>query len=215
LLGELAVKIILSMRAINNLIVVGDGDPYITPKGKKLYTYILICSCGNQFKAFKGNVNSGHTKSCGCRKPTHFHGLRDTPIYGSWDAMTQRCTNSNHKAYPNYGGRGIKIYEEWRDFLKFHEWAINNGWAPKMELDRIDNDGNYEPNNCRWVTHSINNRNKRNNRLITYNGETKTLAEWSEMTGLSFKCIQGRIDSLGWTIEKTLTTKTSSNFKYA
>lgn len=195
------------MKIINNLKVIGEGGVHVTPKGQKLRTYILICSCGNRFIALKGNINKGHTKSCGCRKPTHYHGLRGTPIYSSWDAMIQRCTNVNHKAYCNYGGRGIKICEEWRDFIRFNEWAVQNGWAPKMELDRKDNNGNYEPSNCRWVTHSINNRNKRNNRLLTYNGEIKTMQEWSEITGLSFKCIQGRIDSLGWSIERALTTK--------
>lgn len=198
------------MQIINGLTIIGEGEIHVTPKGQKLRTYILICSCGKQFSALKGNVNKGHTKSCGCRNPTHYHGLRDSPIYGSWDAMTQRCTNQNHRAYSNYGGRGISICEEWRNFLKFHEWAINNGWAAKMELDRKDNNGNYEPGNCRWVTHSINNRNKRNNRLLTYNEETKTLQEWSEITGLSFKSIQSRIDSLGWNTEKALTTKTNS-----
>lgn len=203
------------MQIINGLTIISEGEIHVTPKGQKLRTYILICSCGKQFSALKGNVNKGHTKSCGCRKPTHYHGLRDSPIYGSWDAMTQRCTNQNHRAYSNYGGRGISICEEWRNFLKFHEWAINNGWATKMELDRKDNNGDYEPSNCRWVTHSVNNRNKRNNRLITHRGETKTLTEWAEVTGLSVKCIQGRIDTLRWEIEKTLTTKSSSKFNHA
>lgn len=199
----------MTEKIINNLKIIEEGERHITPKGQRLKTYILICFCGKEFKALKGNVDKGHTKSCGCMKSPNFHGLQDTPIHNTWDSMIQRCTNIKNRQYRNYGARGIKVCDDWRDFMTFYKWSIVNYWAPKMELDRIDNDGDYTPSNCRWVTHSANNRNKRNNRLLTYNGETKTIVEWSEITGLSFRCIQGRVDSLGWSVEKTLTTKSN------
>jgi len=120
--------------------------------------------------------------------------------------MVQRCTNPKAAHYRNYGARGISICTEWRDFKTFHAWAIANGWAEGLEIDRRDNNGNYEPSNCRWVTHAENNLNKRTNRLVTYAGQTKTLKEWSDLTGLRYKTIQGRLDILKWDTEKALTT---------
>lgn len=125
--------------------------------------------------------------------------------------MIQRSTNPKAAHYHNYGARGIQVCAEWRDFKKFHQWAITSGWAEGLELDRKDNNGNYEPDNCRWVTHSVNNLNKRNNRLLTFNEQTKTLTEWSHLTGLQPKTIQGRIDAMGWDVGKALTTPPKPN----
>jgi len=171
-------------------------------------TYNVKCFCGKIFTALKNNITRGHTRSCGCLKYLHvsYHGLRGTPIYSSWDSMVQRCTNPKAAHYRNYGARGISICTEWRDFKTFHAWAIANGWAEGLEIDRRDNNGNYEPSNCRWVTHAENNLNKRTNRLVTYAGQTKTLKEWSDLTGLRYKTIQGRLDILKWDTEKALTT---------
>lgn len=124
--------------------------------------------------------------------------------------MIQRCTNPRAAHYRNYGARGIRICDEWRDFKVFYRWATKNGWAKGLELDRKDNNGNYEPDNCRWVTSAVNNLNKRTNRIIVFNGETKTLKEWSLITGIHPKTITGRLDLLQWSISDALTHKPSS-----
>lgn len=196
---------------MKTLQVIADGEPHVTPGGQRLKTCIVRCYCGKTFQALKANITKGHTKSCGCRKYQHpaYHGMRGTPIYTSWDCMVQRCTNQRNAHFHNYGARGIGINPEWRKFKCFYVWAISNGWEQGLELDRVDNNGNYEPSNCRWVTPAVNNLNKRTNRLITHDGETKTLTEWSRSTGLSVKAIQGRLDSLHWDIARALTTPSS------
>lgn len=202
------------MEKSNDLTVVSNGPMRTTPCGQRMSTYILRCVCGTQFVALQNNVNRGHTKSCGCLKrrlPT-YHGQRGTPIYTSWDCMVQRCCNPKAASYRNYGGRGIRICSAWREFKEFYQWAIVNGWAEGLELDRVDNNGNYEPSNCRWVTPAENNLNKRTNRLITFNGQTKTLKEWGQSTGLHPKTITGRLDLLRWSVADALTTPSRGRY---
>lgn len=88
------------------------------------------------------------------------HGISNHPIYKSWSCMKNRCLNKKHDKYHRYGGRGISICNEWMDIINFYEWSINNGWSNGLEIDRINNNGNYEPNNCRWITHKENCNNK-------------------------------------------------------
>ena len=118
--------------------------------------------------------------------------------------MRERCNTPSCKGYKNYGGRGISVCEEWGNFVVFKEWAISNGYNDKLSLDRINVNGNYEPNNCRWATSKEQANNKRNNHLITYLGETKTMTEWAETTGIKVATIWARLQR-GWTVEKTLT----------
>jgi hypothetical protein len=114
-------------------------------------------------------------------------------LYFMWYKMIRRCYNTNEKAYINYGGRGIKVCDEWVDlFEPFYEFAITHGYEPKLEIDRINNNGNYEPCNVRFVTRKINTRNMRGNVSITIGGETKTFAEWGEISGVSRKTIAFR-----------------------
>lgn len=134
----------------------------------------------------------------------HFiHGLRKHPLYGVWANMKTRCENPNDKHYSRWGGRGIRVCEEWHDFKRFYDWAISNGYSEGLTIDRIDNNGNYEPSNCRWVTVLEQNQNKRNVILLTHNGETKTCAEWSRMFGLSKNTVYSRFHK-GWTVEQCL-----------
>lgn len=120
------------------------------------------CDCGKQLTAYRNNVNAGRTKSCGCfqkeRKPLNNrqHGFYGTRIYEVWGSMLKRCSNPKTKSWKNYGGRGIKVCEVWKDAGAFCSWALNNGWKPGLQIDRIDNDGNYEPSNCRFVTSAEN-----------------------------------------------------------
>ena len=134
------------------------------------------------------------------------HGLKNTRLYRIWLQIKNRCFNSNTNRYRDYGARGITVCDEWRnDFKAFYDWAMNNGYSDELTIDRIDNDGNYEPSNCRWVSVKVQNRNTRSNRLITYKGETHCVADWADITGLSRACICDRI-KYGWSVERTLET---------
>lgn len=145
------------------------------------------CDCGQEVVVSGRNLRHGRTRSCGCLhgKSNRTHGLSRTPIYGVWNAMIQRCTNSNNKSYPDYGGRGIRVCDEWRHSDTFFRWAFESGYAKGLQIDRIDNDGNYEPSNCRWIDQSGNSKNRRNNRLITVYGITKTMTDWLSDIGVT------------------------------
>ena len=119
--------------------------------------------------------------------------------------MKARCYNPLSDNYNNYGSRGITVCDEWKNnFQNFYDWAVKNGYRDDLSIDRIDNDKGYFPENCRWETPKGQQRNKRNNRLLTRNGETHCLAEWAEITGINRSTISDRIDKMGWTVEKPL-----------
>ena len=124
--------------------------------------------------------------------------------------MMWRCYRKEHTSYKYYGGRGISICDEWQTFKPFYEWALSNGYQENLTLDRIDNNGNYEPSNCRWVTQKIQGNNRRNNHLISYNGETKTISEWADVLGITHQALEYRLMSPSWTIAEALTIKNKS-----
>ena len=159
------------------------------------------CKCGNTANVNGANLRNGSTKSCGCLsadikrdfivKLRKTHGMTKTRTYKTWNGIIQRCLNSKNSSYHHYGGRGITVCNRW---LKFENFYVDMGDRPDdMSIDRIDNDGNYEPDNCRWATQKEQTRNARSNRLILYNGETKTMVEWSETLGLSYATITNRV----------------------
>lgn len=121
------------------------------------------------------------------------HGMKNTRIYNIWDTMKQRCLNSKQKDYKNYGGRGIKACEEWLEFNNFYNWSKANGYRNDLSLERVNVNGNYEPSNCIWITMKEQARNTRRNHFYTYNGESKTIAEWSELSGIPPKTLRYRI----------------------
>lgn len=115
-------------------------------------------------------------------------------LYRIWADMKRRCKNSDRPNYKNYGGKGIRVCQEWENsFDSFREWALNNGYSDDLSIDRIDNNGNYEPSNCRWATAKEQANNKRNNLHIEYKGETRTLAQWCEVFGLERNVVAMRI----------------------
>lgn len=127
-------------------------------------------------------------------------------LYGIWIGMRKRCENTKSDAYDRYGGRGVRVCDEWHDWFKFREWALGNGCQDDLTIDRIDVNGNYEPSNCRWITRADQARNRRTNRKITYNGITKTGAEWARELGFKDKhSLLNRLDN-GWTIERAFST---------
>ena len=133
------------------------------------------------------------------------HGMEGTRLYKIWDCMKQRCTNPNNPQYKHYGGRGIQVCSEWLCFAEFMNWAMANGYDESLSIDRRDNNEWYTPENCRWVTQKIQNNNKRNNHLLSFNGTTRTIAEWGKVTGFLPATIQHRIVRDGWTVEDALT----------
>lgn len=167
------------------------------------------CDCGKQCTPFVGNLKRGLTRSCGCLNDetrvivNTKHGMTESPEHHVWATMIQRCTNPNHGAYPHYGGRGINICQAW---LRFEQFLADMGPRPSMghSLERKNNDGNYEPGNCKWATRKEQCRNRRSNRVIEYQGESKTLAEWAELYGLQQSTLSARI-RYGWPIHRALT----------
>lgn len=159
------------------------------------------CDCGIIKTVRKSHLDDGTSKSCGCFRSdlTTIHGLAKkgmvVPEFPVWNAMLSRCHNKNNRQYPNYGGRGIKVCRRW---FKFENFIKDMGRRPNDGmLERSDNNKGYSPNNCRWASRKEQNRNKRNNHLITIDGITKCLNEWSEESGVSYATIIYRLRS-GW-----------------
>lgn len=148
------------------------------------------------------------TDKHGTNNPNYKDGRKGTRLYSIYNNMLTRCYNSNSRSFAYYGGRGITICDEWlHDFQAFYNWAISHGYRDDLTIDRIDVNGNYEPNNCRWVTRAEQNRNTRQNHFITYNGETRTLREWANILNINYSTLISRIDTYGWTVEEAFTTR--------
>lgn len=170
------------------------------------------CECGNTIIALSSNLRkANHTTSCGCYRKENAknisvtHGQTGTPLYNVWAGMKRRCYQKKGKDYYLYGGRGISMCKEWKaDFNAFFEWAKKTGYKKGLSIDRIDTNGDYSPKNCRWVTNKQQANNKRNNRLLTYKGETHTMKEWSEKIGLNYNTLHNRLRA-GWPAERALT----------
>lgn len=132
------------------------------------------------------------------------HGESHTKLHQAWCSMIQRCKDENHHKYHRYGGRGIKVCDEWHTYTNFRDWARSNGFANDLTIDRINNDGNYEPSNCRWTTGDVQKYNRSNNHLIEHKGETKALGQWATQYNINPETLRVRIKS-GWDIERALT----------
>ena len=170
------------------------------------------CECGNKAIVSTPNLSSGNTKSCGClnkelasnRNSTHGHskGYKPTRVYNIWMLMVKRCTKSSDKRFSSYGGRGITVCPEW---LSFENFLKDMGEPPpNMMLERRDNDRGYSKDNCTWADKITQARNKRSTHWITYSGIRKSLAAWSELTGIPPDTISSRINKHGWPVGKAL-----------
>ena len=139
-------------------------------------------------------------------KRSEKHGLSRTRIYKTYTTMLSRCYDPTRKKYESYGGRGIAVCDEWKnDFLSFYNWAMANGYQDDLQIDRIENDGNYEPGNCKWSTRKEQANNRRDSRHLTYKNQTKTLSQWAEIFGFDNRIVWLRLKR-GWSIEKALET---------
>ena len=178
-------------------------------KEKNHYYWKCECECGNICIKNGSNLKSGSTKSCGCLHDTLpiKHNLSSSKIYFVYHAIKWRCYNPKYKTYHRYGGRGITMCDEWlKDFMNFYNWAMANGYKDGLWIERIDNNGNYEPSNCKWATRQEQCQNREQTIKITYNGQTHCLTEWARITGINFYTLQSRYKK-GWDVEKMLTTK--------
>ena len=189
-------------------------EKYIGLRKGKAY-WLCKCDCGNITYTMTSNLTSYSVISCGCvqrkkaydicmkRNITHGFSKKER-LYFIWKSMKQRCLNPHNKEYKNYGGRGISVCKEWNDYTVFKEWALSNGYNLKLSIDRIDNNGNYCPENCRWTTKAIQNSNKRSNIFLTYNGETYSPMELAKIKNIPIHRIYDRRHD-GWTDEKIIT----------
>lgn len=175
------------------------------------YKYLCKCDCGKVFETWGGCLKTGDTKSCGClndekRRGRKTHGKSKSRLYSIYSSMKQRCYNTKLRAYKRYGGRGITICKEWENsFNSFQSWAESNGYKEDLTIERIDNNGNYEPSNCKWANKKEQARNRNTSKRLEYKGQIYTYAEWGEFKGLTSSIISARIRN-GWSIEKTLET---------
>lgn len=153
------------------------------------------CDCGNTIIVRKDSLLSGHAQSCGCLLSERYRagyrrsaGMSNTRIYKIYLSMKYRCYNPCSKAYPLYGGRGIRVCDEWlgeSGFHCFYQWAMNHGYSDDLTIDRIDNNGNYQPSNCRWATAKEQGRNRRTSVIIEYKGKKQCLLDWCNELGIS------------------------------
>lgn len=161
--------------------------------------YDCICECGNDVTVDGKSLRNGHTKSCGClsselsKKRSTKHGKTNTRLYNIWSAMKHRCYNENDNHYLSYGGRGIKVCDEWlNDFQAFYNWSMNNGYKENLSIDRINNDKGYSPYNCRWADVETQTNNKQDTIKIAFNGLEYSIKQWSKILNTPYSTLVSR-----------------------
>lgn len=183
----------------------------LIPEGRRkgLLAVLCICDCGNLKALPKTSLLHGFTRSCGClgaesrKQNTRTHGMSNKPIYAIWRNMRDRCQNPNHQDFYLYGGRGIRVCDRWQ---KFENFFADMGHRPKGKtLDRKNGNKDYSSENCRWATPKQQARNTRRNRLLTFQGKTQCVADWTEECGYPVGLIVNRLGD-GWSVERALTT---------
>lgn len=187
----------LTGQRFGRLLVIG-----LAPRTTRKKYWACVCDCGNKKLVRVDSLTSGNVTSCGCLKAeqdrinlvkAHKHKQSGTRLYKIWLGMKARCNNKNIKCYYRYGGKGISVCNAWlNNFELFMDWALNSGYAENLTIDRIDNSGNYEPGNCRWVDNKAQCNNRKTTTKITLNGETKSRMEWCEEIGLNYGTVKSR-----------------------
>lgn len=204
------------------LTVIKRTEDYIFKSGRRERMWRCQCDCGNIVDVIGTNLKNNNTTSCGCfrkekiKNDKTIHGLSKSRLNYIYRHMKSRCYNYNNKNYKNYGERGINICDEWlgkNGFINFYEWSISHGYSENLTIDRINVNGNYSPDNCRWVDLNTQENNRTNNRLITYNNETMTMAMWAKKLGMNYQTLTNRICTCGWSIERAFITPVRNNNK--
>ena len=193
----------LTGKRFGRLVVIGVDD-----RGTRKTYYNCQCDCGNVKSVRADSLLCGAIRSCGCMKKeqdrinleaNHSHRQSGTRLYQIWQGMKRRCHNPHDTRYDRYGGRGIIVCDEWREnFQAFYDWAVQNGYDETLTIDRIDNDGNYCPDNCRWSSKEEQARNRSSNINITIGNATKTLTEWCEIFQVDYKMVVARYKRNGF-----------------
>jgi hypothetical protein len=172
--------------------------------------WLCKCDCGNEIYVRSTMLNSRHTRSCGCyakecvKTNSRTHGLCNTRLFRIWCLMRRRCNRPGNSNYRYYGGRGVRVCNEWNEgFLPFYNWAISNGYEDSLSIDRIDNDGNYEPSNCRWATISEQRNNMSSNKRHDVNGRSYTERQLSREYCIGYYALRYRLKA-GWSLEDAL-----------
>lgn len=187
----------------------------IKREGDRNYYWECRCDCGNTVTVNGYNLRSGNTQSCGCFqkeksiKISTTHGLRRSPLYHIWSHIKDRCFNKNNPRYKDYGGRGITVCDRWLDFKNFHDDMFPT-WKRGLSIDRINNDGNYGPGNCRWATNKDQNNNRRDNCILELDGKRMTVTQWAEKLNINRNTLYDRIYISGWSIKRALFTPIKS-----
>ena len=180
-------------------------------KKRQLYCWVCKCDCGNFKIVDTSSLTNGHTKSCGCMHGEYLadlkrtHGESKTRLYKEWQDIKARCHNPNNKFYHIYGGKGVRVCDEWKEsYESFRDWAIATGYNDNLTIDRIDVDGNYEPTNCRWVDLYVQANNRSNTHYVTYHGETDSLDNMCRKLNVSSKAIRQRMRRRNFTFEQAV-----------
>lgn len=181
--------------------VIGAAPNHITKGGYPVSMWDCICECGTR-RAVRGNdLKLGKSVSCGCymieNPASKKHGASNSHLYKIYYGMKSRCYNPKNKNYSHYGERGIEICDEWQDYGTFEKWALSNGYADGLTIERRNVNDGYCPDNCCWVSLAKQQRNKRTNKVITFDGESHIAAEWDEIMGFNKGTINSRLKR-GW-----------------
>lgn len=190
------------------LTVLKEVEPNITPCGTVQRKFECKCDCGNIVTRMRSSLFRNINPSCGCAIDHYIkytESQRNSFLYSTWNGMKQRCYDKNSSHYHCYGAKGVRLCDEWlNDYIKFYEWSLANGAKKGFTIDRIYNNGIYEPNNCRWVDIIVQQNNTSKNRWIEYNGEKHTVMQWSRSTGINEATIRLRLDTYGYSIGEAL-----------
>jgi len=198
----------LKGKSFGHLQVVAFAGFRLRDSGSKSYYWLCRCDCGSESHIDGCCLRRGSATDCGCRRGdwSITHGMAESQEYQVWLAMKQRCLNPNSPCYDSYGDRGITICDRWRE--SFQAFFDDMGLRPfdAATIERVDNDGNYEPANCRWATRSEQNENTRQTRLLEFRGMSMSLGKWVRYTGISRKVLRRRLDIHGWSVARALST---------